>query len=563
MSALLKGRLGNARYSKQIAAALSLAYRGHNGQFREQADPTKQPIPYIAHPVGVALLAAEFFPQVHLTDDFDEVISACLTHDLLEDTDISPYELERTTSRRTLELVTALSRPSSADYASREDRNIAFLDAIKNAGRTAVFIKTCDSLHNLSRPEQTPLRLLKKTVWKGRNQYLDLIQTSDLGENLLARYRTRLGEIEELVSRAPNDSFDRARYADLDAVFTYCREKAKRKVLETHDIVEILKEVTGAHDVLYTSLPNFVANFGPDPIDEQNGETPLALRINSGAGEIPLDALPEAVRVRIPPATRILAISPKTFGSGDELFLVLVGPKAPHWVSDSVLALLITFLLERALLHEAGRVTEMADLIRAKGLDLDPHLALEAGLTGASIAALAHQIKNASVVKSVLDLVLSRLPPNMETRIERRESRVKASESIIRKTRSKKVTAGDLEDLVGYRFVVRNATDKATLTRFLAEIMQEAGLTMVSPPAVKAVRTPGGYVADHILFAVRIGLSPERTVPVEIQVRTILEDAWARVSQTIDYKKNNVVVRRNDKILKKLRDMIDEIEKEL
>src|SRR3977135_3035111 len=90
MSALLKGRIGSSRYSKQIAAALNLAYRGHEGQLREQADPTMQSIPYIVHPVGVALIAAELFPQIVLKDEFDDVIAACLAHDLLEDTDISP-----------------------------------------------------------------------------------------------------------------------------------------------------------------------------------------------------------------------------------------------------------------------------------------------------------------------------------------------------------------------------------------------------------------------------------------------------------------------------------------
>jgi (p)ppGpp synthase/HD superfamily hydrolase len=130
MSALLKGRLGSARYSRQIASALALAYRGHEGQFREQASPKASPIPYIVHPVGVAILAAELFSQVNLSDDFDDVIAASLTHDLLEDTDISPYELERATSRRTLQLVAALSRPSSADYPSREDRNTAFMCAV-------------------------------------------------------------------------------------------------------------------------------------------------------------------------------------------------------------------------------------------------------------------------------------------------------------------------------------------------------------------------------------------------------------------------------------------------
>ena len=71
------------------------------------------------------------------------------------------------------------------------------------------------------------------------------------------------------------------------------------------------------------------------------------------------------------------------------------------------------------------------------------------------------------------------------------------------------------------------------------------------------------YVADHITCSINIGRPDYQPVPVEMQVRTILDDAWARVSLTIDYKKNNAIVKRNERMLKKLRAMIDEIEEDL
>jgi Region found in RelA / SpoT proteins len=564
MSALLKGRLGTAGYSRQIAAALALAHRGHEGQFREQADSKAQPIPYIVHPVGVALLAAELFPQMNLVDEFDDVIAACLTHDLLEDTVISPYDLERATSRRTLELVTALSKPSFAHHSSREERNEAFLNAIKEAGKTAIFIKICDSLHNLSRPELTPMRLLAKTARKGRSQYVDLIETGNLGEALLAQYRTRLDEVDALVSRARDDSFARAGYDDIETVFTYCRERAKRKVLEVHDAVEILKEITGAQEVLYTSIRDFIAGIGLAPSDPMDREISAALRTSAKGSEITVSALPDTVRARIAPATRIVSVTPKAHSAGKQFFLVLLGPTAPRWVSESALTVVVAYLLERALFREASRVTEIADLLRTSRLDFDPQLAIEAGFAGADIVSLAHSLEAASAVKAVLDVILlGRLPPNIEARIERRESRTKASGSTVRKMISKKTAIGAIEDLVGYRFVVRNLTDKEKITRYLTERIQDSGLTADLPPIVKAIKTSRGYVADHILCAVRVGNTFDGTVQVEVQVRTILEDAWARVSQTIDYKKNNVVAKRNERILKRLRDMIDEVENEL
>jgi ppGpp synthetase/RelA/SpoT-type nucleotidyltranferase len=563
LSALLKGRLGSARYSRQIAAAFALAFRGHEGQHREQADPRAQPVPYIVHPVGVALLAAEFFEQVNVADEFDDVIAASLTHDLLEDTDITPYELERATSRRTLELVTALSRPSSVDHASHEQRNLAFLHAIEQAGKTAIFVKICDSLHNLSRPELTPVRLLEKTVLKGRAQYLDLIKVGDLGEQLFLRYKKALDEVGTFLKKGRQDKIGRAEYQDIDLVFSYCRQRTKRKVLEAHDVVEILKEVTGAYDVLYSSIEEFIANLKGGPLGADDRDSIIALQRNGDANDISIDSLPEDIRSLLVPVTRLVSIRPKAYVGLSRLFLVLLGSNPPPWVSPSSLSVLIAFLSERALTHEAGRVAEAANHLRSASLDLDPHLALAAGLTADGVTNLAKYMRAGTAAKAVLDTVLLTVfSPNLEVRVERRESRLKSPTSVLLKIASRKIGIEGIEDLVGYRFVVRNSIDKSKLTRFLTETLQNSGVS-ADQPLVRTVKTSRGYVAEHILCQVRVAQVFKDTVGVEIQVRTILDDAWARISQTIDYKKNNVIVKKNDRVLRKLRDMIDEIEKEL
>jgi hypothetical protein len=560
MSALLKGRLGSDHYSKQIAAALALAYRGHQGQLREQADPTKPPIPYIVHPVGVALIAAESFTQADLSDEFDDVIAACLTHDLLEDTDVSPYELERATSRRTLELVTALSRASSSDYPSREERNAALLDAIKRSGKTAVFIKICDSMHNLSRPELTPLRLLEKTAIKGRGQYLRLIEESGLSKELVLRYQARLDDVSELVSQARSESLTRAGYHDINAVFSYCRERTKRKILETHDVVDILKEVTSANEVLHSSMRDFAVSAGIDP---RSPEASSLLRVRGDGGEITRDAMPELIKTRIAPATRMITVAPKGFGDRGQHFILLLGSQTPTWVSGAALVVLATFLLERALLHETGRTNEMADTLSANSIQLDAHLAIEAGLAGGGVKDLARHLEGAAVAKGLLDSILmTRFPSNVEARIAGRESRIKSAESTVRKMMTTKTSLEAIEDLLGYRFIVRNVGDKKKLTAYLEEAINRTGFAATSTK-VKVVRTPRGYVADHLTCAVKIGRPDYEPVAVEIQVRTILDDAWARVSLTIDYKKNNAIVKRNERVLKKLRVMIDDIEEDL
>ena len=107
-------------------------------------------------------------------------------------------------------------------------------------------------------------------------------------------------------------------------------------------------------------------------------------------------------------------------------------------------------------------------------------------------------------------------------RISGRESRIKSTQSIVRKMIAKKKSVDEIEDLVGYRFIVRNLGDKKKLTSFLEETIVDAGFAP-SPPTVRTVRTSSGYVADHVLCAVKSGKEGRETVAVEIQVRTILK----------------------------------------
>ena len=352
LSALIKGRLGRARYSPQIAAALALAYRGHDGLYREQADPRAKSIPYIVHPVGVALLAEELMPLVEIEDEFDDVIAACLTHDLLEDTEVSTYDLERGTSARTLELVVALSKPSSGNYLSREARNSALLDSIRSAGKTAVFIKICDNLHNLSRPKQTPLGLLKKTVEKGRTQYIGLLECADWSTGLLAHYEPRLSEVEKLISQARFEQLVGVGNDGLNAVFAYCRERTKRKLLEPHDVIDIIKEITGAHDVLYTSLKDLQVDIGLEAADAELRDLSISLKHITDGDDVPIDAWPARARSRLGPAKRIIAIKTKAVGQGAKFYLVLLGPEVPSWISGTVSTVLVSYLSR--FLNDAG-----------------------------------------------------------------------------------------------------------------------------------------------------------------------------------------------------------------
>lgn len=189
---------------------------------------------------------------------------------------------------------------------------------------------------------------------------------------------------------------------------------------------------------------------------------------------------------------------------------------------------------------------------------------MELGLTLQAIDELAEFKQQAEIVRHVLDSVLmTPFPPDLEFRVERREARIKSLSSLIEKKIARTQSFAEIEDAVGYRFVVRKRTDKEKLVRHLIQKIAGTGLCSLEEIYLKTIRTSRGYVADHITFRARICNLVDGRVGVELQVRSILEDTWARISQTMDYKKNNVVNKRNEKILKKVQEALDDIENNL
>ncbi|HET8951282.1 MAG TPA: HD domain-containing protein [Solirubrobacteraceae bacterium] len=113
-------------------SALEFASAHHEGQRRE-ADSA----PFILHPLEVAqLLRARGYG--------DEVIAAAALHDVVEDTDVEPAELEQRFGRTVARLVEVLTEPSSdGSYRERKARLRA---AVAGAGEDALVIFAADKV---------------------------------------------------------------------------------------------------------------------------------------------------------------------------------------------------------------------------------------------------------------------------------------------------------------------------------------------------------------------------------------------------------------------------------
>ena len=114
---------------------LDFAEKAHEGQFRKG---TKRP--YIVHPLEVAKIVST------MTDD-EEIISAALLHDTLEDCrQVTKEQIKEAFGERVLEMVRQESEDKSKTWVERKSTTIRHL---KTAPRAVQMIALADKLSNI------------------------------------------------------------------------------------------------------------------------------------------------------------------------------------------------------------------------------------------------------------------------------------------------------------------------------------------------------------------------------------------------------------------------------
>lgn len=124
---------------EQIEQAFLFAKKLHEGQYRISEEP------YIIHPVEVAKILVDLKADTH-------TIMAAFLHDILEDTDTKPEELEAKFSKDVLNLVQGVTKLGKLQFKSTEDRQAEnfrrMFIAMANDIRI-IFLKLADRLHNM------------------------------------------------------------------------------------------------------------------------------------------------------------------------------------------------------------------------------------------------------------------------------------------------------------------------------------------------------------------------------------------------------------------------------
>jgi GTP pyrophosphokinase len=139
----------------RFAAALRLAQRAHDGQYRKGSST-----PYIAHPLAVASLALQYGAD-------DEVASAAVLHDAVEDGGGAPM-LERirwAIGERVAAIVEGCT-DGCAPKAPWEARKRAYVARLPSLAPATRLVVACDKLDNLRATHDDLRRLGREALAK-------------------------------------------------------------------------------------------------------------------------------------------------------------------------------------------------------------------------------------------------------------------------------------------------------------------------------------------------------------------------------------------------------------
>ncbi|MFA6503031.1 MAG: HD domain-containing protein [Candidatus Paceibacterota bacterium] len=125
-------------HTPQIKKAIQFAARKHHGHMRVSST-TEEPLPYITHLFSVALLVAE--DGAH-----DDVVTAALLHDTVEDTDTTREEIAKAFNEHVAELVEAVSEDKSLAWKERKQE---YLRRMEQVSDEALLIAIADKVDNV------------------------------------------------------------------------------------------------------------------------------------------------------------------------------------------------------------------------------------------------------------------------------------------------------------------------------------------------------------------------------------------------------------------------------
>lgn len=130
-------------HTPQIKKAIQFAARKHHGHLRISST-SEEPMPYVTHLFSVALLVAE--DGAH-----DDVVTAALLHDTIEDTGTTREEIAVAFNERVADLVESVSERKEIDGKKLDWKECKtdYLERVEKAGEDTIRIMLGDKVDNV------------------------------------------------------------------------------------------------------------------------------------------------------------------------------------------------------------------------------------------------------------------------------------------------------------------------------------------------------------------------------------------------------------------------------
>ena len=544
--------------SEREAATLRLCFRGHQGQFRATRIGQSQ-IPYIVHPVGVASLALKYHPLVRdHVDDREIIICVALAHDLLEDTRVSRSEVEAVAGATVAKYVEALSKPwDLAENLERDSRTRIFVDQIEAAGPTCIFVRACDSMHNLTRAYVTPISLYKKMLDKSVRFYLPMIESSPFSAEFRNIYQTAIQQAGYAALEEEEHQQPLLPATSLESSISLCVAGAKSKTMELHDVADLLKLACNCNAVSIWHFSSANSSITPAWSTSSGVPETIELGENSLIAEVPqvlrsLNKNHEDIANLT--SKKVLYTIPIQLTSERRSIVVVEfveGYVAP-WLTLDAITMIVHFAVNRLVVAATDRKATLAVVAADAGLSMDVDLAYSLGVRPSDIQPLHHWLLRSrqavALVESLVDVFCCSDPVcSAMHELIRVESRVKSVNSLLRKMQVSRRYVwphfANIEDIAGVRVICPNYTVIRRFENWFLSHQSTESKVRIHP----SIRNPhrdyisepmvSGYKAVHLILSVDTHVVGEgqKTVPCELQIRTIFQDASARISHSIQY----------------------------
>jgi ppGpp synthetase/RelA/SpoT-type nucleotidyltranferase len=385
----------------------------------------------------------------------------------------------------------------------------------------------------------TPASVLRRAIQKGTTHYLMLLEQVPLGE----RFRT-----------AVNDALDRGKAA-LAGDRTEATQQPLGRVLarsaagktEAHDAIQLLQEIDVSGQALVVKFPRrgipvVIAGDIGIPLDAGRlGAIRSSIRQQGGAARLRASSL----RPGAAPSTVVaFGCLERGFDGTDTALIWLLPDEQTALAQNRTPPEIILRLVLSAVMRSSDELCrDLALEAMELGLQLDLATAYELGIERGQLAQL---VRWRSTCEQACRMVEAEFRAflygqNKEGSLWHRvriEYRVKTCASILAKFRnSTRLVWPDLaslRDIAGVRIISPTEWHSRWLLGFLDESKGERTL---DGPIERYDLEPTllGYRGAHAVRLVRV---PHESglVPCEVQVRTLIQDAWSTLSHGIAYK---------------------------